>query len=108
MPNNHRGNYIAPNHRPTPRVAQVVERHLNRKIEEATDQLHYDQPLLGYSMAGQATTVQAGNGQHILNRYRDLRDKTAQYRSRGITGGPNQIDNDAENIREALNSRSNY
>jgi len=108
MPNNHRGAYIAPNHRPTPRVAQVIERHLNRKIEEATDQLHYDQPLLGYSMAGQATTVQAGAGQHILNRYRDLRDKTAEYRSQKTTGGPNQIDDDQENIREALNSRSNY
>ena len=108
MPNNHRGNYIAPNHRPTPRVAQVVERHLNRKIEEATDQLHYDQPLLGYTMAGQATEVQEGHGQHILNRYRDLRDKTAEYRSQRTSVDPNQIDDEAENIREALNSRSNY
>lgn len=107
---NHRGQPTGTNHRPTPRLANLVERHLNQKIEDASESLHESQPLLGYTMGGQARYIDAGAGQHVLNRYRGIRDSTADYRNAPTSAFGREVRRDtvsgyADNIREALASR---
>jgi hypothetical protein len=107
---NHRGQPTGTNHRPTPRLANLVERHLNQKIEDASESLHESQPLLGYTMGGQARYIDPGSGQHALDRYRSLRDSTADYRTAatstfGAEVRRDTISAEADNIREALASR---
>lgn len=115
---NHRGQPTGTNHRPTPRLANLVERHLNQKIEDAQENLYESQPLLDYTMGGQARYIDPGAGQHALNRYRGLRDSTAEYRTQRdarLAGAPTSdfgrevrhdtISRQADNIREAIASR---
>lgn len=101
-PYNHRGTPIAGNHRPTPRIARIVEQHLNQKIEDASERLLADQPLLNYTMGGQARYTEEGAGQHVIDRYRELRDAPPATTAFGKFSRNMQIEDDADNIREAL------
>jgi len=99
---NHPGRRI---YRPTPRVAGIVESHLNQKIEDAQEHLFGDQPLLGYTMGGQAQYVDEGAGQHVLDRYRQGRDSMqTDPPARGFEREVRQdrINDEAGNIKEAL------
>ena len=95
-------------HRSTPRIAKMIEDHLNQQIEDSTEHLFQQQPLLDYTMAGQPTYLQRGQGQHIVNRYREMRDAPASDTPFGREVRQERIADEAGAIGDAIRTRREW
>jgi hypothetical protein len=92
-------------HRTTPRIARMIEDHLNQQIEDSTEHLFGHQPLLGYTMAGQPTYVNRGQGQNIVNRYRELRDAPPSDTPFGREVRRERVSDESDAIADAIRTR---
>lgn len=95
-------------HRSTPRIAKMIEDHLNQQIENSSEHLFENQPLLGYTMAGQPTYLERGQGQHIINRYRELRDAPPSPTAFGREVRRDQLEGESEAIADAIRTRREW
>jgi hypothetical protein len=75
MGTDHRGRPLGNNHRPTPRVAQLVAMHLSNVIDSNNEQIQMNNPLLNNIDGGRAPLLSAEEGQRIIDGYRNDRDR---------------------------------